>query len=84
LPDFRHRVGARIAARRQEAGLTQTQLARRIDPGMDGGQVSRWETGASFPTYENIRALARALGVSEEALLCGLDEEPRRGRPSRP
>jgi transcriptional regulator with XRE-family HTH domain len=79
LPDFRHRVGARIAARRQEAGLTQTQLGRRL-PGEPGeGQISRWERGESFPSYRYLTALARVFGISEEALLLGPEEE----RPAR-
>jgi transcriptional regulator with XRE-family HTH domain len=80
--EFRYRVGARIRARRVAAGLAQSELARLLPGRVEGGQVSRWERGESFPTYANVLALARALGVSEEALLCGAGEEdrPRRRR----
>lgn len=78
MPEFRRRVGARIAARRQEAGLTQGQLGRQL-PGEPGeGQVSRWERGESFPSYRYLTALARVFGISEEALLCEPDVKPRR------
>ena len=74
--EFRARVGRRIRARRLAAGLSQSELARKL-PGakLEGGQISRWERGESFPTYANVLALARALGVSEERLLCGCGEE---------
>lgn len=67
---FRYRVGERIAARRRAAGLSQAQLGRRLPGTVEGSQISRWETGTSFPTYKNIVVLARALKCSEEDLLC--------------
>lgn len=74
--EFRDRVGDRIKVRRTAAGLSQSELARKL-PGdrIEGGQVSRWERGEMFPTYANLLALARALGCSEELLLCGCGEE---------
>ena len=66
------------------AGLSQGQLARKLPGDMEGGQVSRWERGESFPTYANVLALARALEVSEEALLCGCDDPRHAARNSRP
>lgn len=73
--EFRERVGHRIKARRVAAGLSQGELARKLPGKLEGGQISRWERGESFPTYANLLALARALGVSEERLLCGCGEE---------
>jgi transcriptional regulator with XRE-family HTH domain len=69
--DFRQRVGQRIRERRVAAALSQGQLARRLSDSLEGSQVSRWERGESFPSYGNVVALASALHVSEEQLLCG-------------
>ena len=81
---FRERVGDRLRKRREAAGLTQSQLARmlpgRVDGGVEAGQVSRWERGESFPTYGNLLALARALGCTEEELLCGKNLSQADGR----
>lgn len=67
--EFRVRLGERLRRRREIAQLTQSQLARKLPGQMDGGQISRWERGESFPTYANLLALARALGITEEELL---------------
>ena len=75
--EYRHRFGERLRRRREAAQLTQAQLARKMPGRVEGGQVSRWERGESFPTYANFVALARALGISEEVLL-GPNEEPAR------
>lgn len=81
MTEFRDRVGDRLRHRRNTAGLTQTQLARKLPGSMDGGQISRWERGESFPTYANLLALARALGCSEEELLCDpVDQQTPRAR----
>lgn len=71
--EFRKRVGGRIRDRRVALGMSQGQLARKLPGTVEGSQVSRWERGESFPTYANVIALARALGVSEEVLLCGCE-----------
>jgi transcriptional regulator with XRE-family HTH domain len=73
--EFRQRVGARIRARRVELGLSQAGLARKLPGGVvEGSQISRWERGDSFPSYSSMLALARALGVTEELLLCGCSD----------
>ena len=71
--EFRERVGVRIRARRTEAGLSQSQLARKLPGHVEGSQISRWERGETFPTYANVLALARALGISEELLIAGVE-----------
>ena len=78
-PEFRQRVGARIRERREALGLSQGALARRLPGVVEGSQVSRWERGENFPTYRNLVALAAALKVSEETLVCGC-EPPRSKR----
>jgi transcriptional regulator with XRE-family HTH domain len=70
-PEFRVRVGARIRQRRQAAGLSQNGLARKLPGNIDGSTVSRWELGKSWPTYPNLRALAKVFGISEEELIAG-------------
>ena len=80
--EFRQRVGGRIRDRRLERGLSQGQLARKLPGRVESSQISRWERAESFPTYANVLALARALRVSEELLLCGCESEEAH-RPSR-
>lgn len=59
-----------LRAAREEAGLTQHQLARLI--GVAGGErVSRWELGASSPRASILARLATALGVRVVDLLGG-------------
>lgn len=68
---FRTRVGERIRRERQAAALSQEALADLLPGTVGGSQVSRWERGEHFPAYDSIVALARALEVTEERLLCG-------------
>lgn len=53
---------------RQQAGLTQADLARRL--GLAGGErVSEWERGVTVPSSPaRLRAIARALGIPITAL----------------
>ena len=59
----------RIAALRRERGLTQQGLADMV--GMGITQIKRYEAGASQPTLDVIRNLARALRVTSDELLFG-------------
>ena len=63
--DYRHRVGARIRAHREQQGLTQTELAKQI--GVADAQISRWENGRAMPIPRYLEAIAEALGVRPEA-----------------
>ena len=63
----RMKIGAAIAARRKEKGLTQEQLAARL--GVSAPAVSKWETDTSYPDITLLCPLARALGTSVDALL---------------
>lgn len=59
---------AALRAARQKAGLTQHQVARRLD--VAGGEaVARWERGASEPKPATLRRLADVLGVAAGDLL---------------
>ena len=55
-------VGAFIAERRKELGLTQVRLAEQIH--VTDKAVSRWERGIGLPDINNIETLADALDVS--------------------
>ncbi len=56
------RVGAMLAAAREEAGISQAELARRV--GTARGNVCRWERAPSNMTLETLAKIATALGRS--------------------
>jgi transcriptional regulator with XRE-family HTH domain len=55
-------IGPRIAEIREQAGLTQSGLARAV--GTSQSAISQIEAGERNPSYEMLRQIARALGVS--------------------
>ena len=59
--------GAKLAAARLAAGMTQEQLARSIDS--DQTRVSEWERGLFSPRPEQVPALAAAVAVKPLELL---------------
>lgn len=59
--------GARLAALRKQAGLSQTALAQEI--GTSQRMMAYYEGPTAFPPATLLPAMARALGVSVEALL---------------
>ena len=59
--------GNRLRAFRKKAGLTQEQLAD--STGFSLMTIRRWEWGERSPRVEEVKALAKALGVSEADLL---------------
>lgn len=61
-------VGRRIKERREALGLTQEELAERID--VAPHFISTVERGISFPRYEKMILLINALETSADALLC--------------
>lgn len=69
----------RLKAARELRGLSQAELAdkARFQP----SAISRFETGASKPSFENLRRLAGALRVSTDYLL-GLVEDPTGAAPA--
>lgn len=72
--------GRRIAQARVACGLTQLELARRLDT--REMSVSRWERGVNVPSGRTLVALAGELGVTVEhlvgghALTVGSSDEP--------
>lgn len=63
-------TGNFIAALRKENGLTQKQLAEKLN--VSDKAVSRWETGKGYPDIESLMALSKEFSVSVNELLCGI------------
>ena len=57
-----HTFGAFVARCRKEKGMTQAELAAKIQ--VTDKAVSRWERGIGFPDIHTIEPLADALGIS--------------------
>jgi transcriptional regulator with XRE-family HTH domain len=69
-------LGAYIRAQRMAAGLSLRDLAERTD--VSNAYLSQVERGMHEPSLSVLRAVARALGVSLDALLAraGMLEDP--------
>ena len=63
------KIGRFIAERRKLQGLTQAQLAEKLD--ITDRAVSKWETGRSLPDAALMLALCEILGISVNELLSG-------------
>lgn len=57
-----HHFGARLADLRKSAGLTQADVAQRLDTAPE--TVSRIERGIQWTDFETLSALAKMYGVS--------------------
>jgi transcriptional regulator with XRE-family HTH domain len=66
-------VGANIAVKRRALGLTQAELAERLDLGKDA--LSRMEKGIIAPKMGRLREVASALRCSPADLFREPDEE---------
>lgn len=62
----------RIRQLREQAGISQSELARRLD--VTRSSVNAWEMGLSAPTTQYIVAMAKIFRVSSDFLL-GLSKE---------
>lgn len=62
-------VSERIAKRREELKLTQTELARRA--GLKPPTISQYESGTRSPSYEALIKLSSALDVTSDFLISG-------------
>lgn len=69
--------GSRLRELRERQGLSQLELAQKVDLHMS--QVSRYERENSLPTAEKLIRLARILGVSTDELLQGPRGTPSSG-----
>jgi transcriptional regulator with XRE-family HTH domain len=69
-------LGAAIRQAREEAGLSQAELA--VHAGLAVGTVARLESEkSSDPSWSSVRAMARVLGLSMEQLGALVDAEER-------
>jgi transcriptional regulator with XRE-family HTH domain len=75
---------ARLRELREEKGWTQAELAERV--GVSAHTVAQWERSRREPSWNNVVAMADALGVSTEAFR-QLPKEvlprPKAGRPKK-
>ena len=65
-------MGQRIAQLRKEQGLTQKELADRMN--VTDKAVSKWERDLSCPDISSVPRLAEVLGVGVETLLAEPEE----------
>jgi len=70
--------GGRLRELREQAGLTQAQLATAA--GVQRLAVARWEAGSREPGWSNVMALCQALGVDCTAFT----QEPAQREPAGP
>ena len=62
------KVGTLIKEARTKAGLTQEQLAKKVK-GLSASDVSKAERGEKELTQEQLKAIAKATGVTQKSLL---------------
>lgn len=68
------RVGANIRAARKKRNMSQVELARAL--GVSSSTVCDWEKGRSYPSIENLRAIAAT--TKESLSFLGADFLPGR------
>lgn len=68
------KVGKLIKEARTNADLTQEKLARKIS-GLSAGDISRAERGELDLTQAQLKAIAKALGITQASLLNAAKEE---------
>lgn len=67
-------LGMRIAALRRQAGISQRELARRLN--VSASAVGMYEQGRREPAADRLVGLAAIFGVSTDYLLTGIPAEP--------
>lgn len=70
------KVGNFIMDRRRELGMTQQQLADRLNISFQA--VSKWENGTTYPNIEILYELAIVLDVTVDEILSGIKKEAER------
>lgn len=63
------RIGQKVRAVRRKLGLSQSQLAMRIDPDMHYGRISDYELGKRIPNLLTLLYYARLAGIHVEDLI---------------
>ena len=67
-------IGERIQLLRKNAGLTQEQLAERLE--VSRQSVSKWENGQATPDTDNLVAMSRLFGIGVDGILDGDGSAP--------
>ena len=67
------KMGRFILEKRKGLGLTQQQLAEKLNVSFQA--ISKWETGTAFPNIEILRELATVLEVTTDEILAGSEKE---------
>ena len=62
-------IGECIVIARTNAGLTQAELAKRMD--IPYQTIGHWERNMSSPKFSSLERLADALGINVKTLICG-------------
>lgn len=71
--DVAKRIGVRIRACRERAGMTQGELAAAAF--VTRQSVGNWENGKTLPDVESVKLLSAVFGISLDALLDARSEE---------
>lgn len=71
LHSLENGLGRRLRARREDRGLSQRELARRLD--LSPSAISQFETGKSRVSVATLYAIVSELGVSLDELFSGLN-----------
>ena len=66
-------LGERIKEQRKSSGLSQEKLAEFV--GVSRQAVTKWETGQSAPSTENLFKLAEIFGTTVDILLASDEDE---------
>ena len=64
---MKYEIGNRIRKYREECGISQVQLAKRL--GVSNSRVSNWELGINRPDADTLADICRTLNVSPSDLL---------------
>ena len=67
------KMGRFILEKRKGLGLTQQQLAEKLNVSFQA--ISKWENGTAFPNIEILRELATVLEVTTDEILTGSERE---------
>jgi len=65
------KFGTKIKERRNALGVSQRELGKQV--GVTHATISMWESDVNSPKTENFMNLAKALQMSVEELLAGVD-----------
>ena len=71
--DEKKSFGAYILKKRQEQGLTQKELARKLY--VTESTISKWERGLSYPDISMVSPICGALGISEHGFFTACDDD---------